>query len=895
MKKFALAIAISLVPFFLNAQWKQNEAFTGGGIINDIFSYKNNIYIAIADNGLFSSSDDGDSWTKVIIDHDWSIDCLGVHQDTLIAATSGYIFKSADGFNWIKLDYPGSFIKEIQSQEENLYVASQIGGIFKSIDNGITWEDLNDDNTNSGLESFHKANNVLYAGKYDNSGILYKSADEGQSWEQVSIGQNTAILEIGSNSKGLYLNSPSQVLFSDDQGVSWSEILNSSGSKYMDIEEDIIYISINGRIHTSTDNGGNWWSSDFDINGYNFSSLHINSENIFLGMWGGGVARTTITADEEWSVKNTGLYLDNVHQIRFLNDELYVGTEFSFVKSSSDEGASWLQEVDNYNNKGGNARHMATFKEHIYTGSGGGGILSKTEDGSWIKVSEELPGQIIDGLCANEKYLFAAISDEGIYRSEDPLSLWEKRSDGIPNAIRGLYSFGAYILVITYDGLYLSDDNGDSWADLNVDIPDRSINSIALVDSTILAATQNGGAYRSDDLGQNWTKFSGESIRYFHTNGRTIFKCSDVGNLAVSYDLGNSWERVDGNLPDNSYITALGSSNKYLYAGFGRPGKGVWQREIHEIVAPVLMTSVDESEDYIIRENEAIVFASDQKLMDKNGDPLDSASLQPYVEVKNSKEESASFNATIDTTSTVIEVNIVNPTDKEEYIIVIDSLPNQSNLRTAVFTSQPYTFAQNNAPELNHILVYGIENKVINISDGDITASFQDEESDPMEILHIINIPQNGTLSLGGLTISDNTYIFHSDLGDFTYTPDLDFIGKDTIIWNAFDGYDYSTEPSSIVLTIDAITGLSLDYNNSSSLYPNPSNGMVTVSIKNDQIGKINYSIISIDGKLLHQSAIRKGSNAFEHTCSMEDFDPGVYILKYSSKFFNRSFRVVKK
>jgi photosystem II stability/assembly factor-like uncharacterized protein len=893
MKKFALTFSSLFIPVFLIAQWAQNEAFKGGGIINDIFSYKDKIYIAIADNGLFSSSDNGDSWSKVHIDHDWSIDRLGVHEDTLIVATSGFIFKSADGINWIKLEYPGSFVKSIQSEAENLYVASGSGGIFKSIDNGRSWEHLNDDNTNIGLESFHKSNNILYVGKYDNSGTLYKSADEGQSWQQLNIGRNSAILEIGSNSKGLYINSPEQIMFSDDQGASWSEILNSGASKFMCIQEDIIYVSVNGRIHTSTDNGGNWWNSNYDINGFNFASLHVNAENIFIGMWGGGVARTTIAADEEWSIKNIGLHLDNVHQIRFLNDKLYVGTEFSFVRSSSDNGISWVQEVDNYNNKGGNARHMAVFEEGIYVGSGGSGVISKTEDGSWLSVSDELPGQIVHGLCANETFLFVAISGEGIYRTNDPIDIWEKCGDGVPDLVRELYSFGAYVFAATYNGLYISSDNGESWADLTVDFPDRSINSIALVDSTILAATQNGGAFRSDDLGQTWTKFSGESIRYLHTKGRSIFKCSDVGSLAVTYDLGDSWKRVEGNLPNDSYVTSLGSSNKFLFAGFGRPGHGIWQREIHELVAPVIMTSKDESKDLIIRENEALFFTSDQQLMDENGNPLDSAALQPYIEVKDSKQETASFDAKIDETSTVIEISIVNPTDKEAYIVVIDSIPNQSNLRTSVFTSQPYTYAKNNAPILNDILRGGVENEVINISVDEIMASYQDKEGDPIEILHIISTPENGTLSIGSLTISEDTYIYSNNLGDFTYTPDVDFIGKDTVMWNAFDGYDYSQEISSIILTVDAITGLSLETNKSPSLYPNPSSGMVIVSMINNQLGKINYSVMSVDGKLLDQSSVYKNSETFEHVYSLEDIDPGIYIIVYRSKLFNESFRVI--
>jgi photosystem II stability/assembly factor-like uncharacterized protein len=897
MKKCISVAVILIMPILLHAQWKQNESFTGGGIINDIISYKNNIFIAIADNGLYSSSDNGDSWSKVNIDHNWSIDRFVIHQDLLIAATSGFIFKTADGINWDKYEQPGSFVKEIQSDGENLYMANLIDGIFKSEDDGISWISVNDENTSNGIESFHKANNALYAGKYDDSGILYKSSDDGQIWEQIFIGENKPIFEIGSNSNGIYLNISGKILFSSDEGTSWTTIYSTaSNSKFMKIQEDVIYLNVAGRIYSSIDNGGNWLSSDFDLNGFSFSSLYINSDNIFVGMWGGGVARNSISADVEWSLKNIGLFLDNVKDIEFINDVIYVGTGFSFVKSTTDNGKSWHQESDPYNLKGGDARKMSVFNGQVYVGGGGSGISTKNKDGNWEQVSEELPGQIIDGLCANQDYLFAAVSDYGVYRSDDPADSWIKKSDGLPSGIRDLYTFGEYLFVGTYNGIYLSSDNGESWIDISRDIPDKSINSIVLLDSTIIATCQYGGAFRTKISDNSWEKISGESIGYLKLKNHTIFKSSSPGSLALSYDKGDTWELINNDLPSEAYITALGFSKDYIYAGFGRPGQGIWQRDIHELIPAEVSDNNMENEDQVIRENEPITISYDQKLMDNQGNPIDSTSLQTYIKVYNSSKEEVGFTASIDTTSKIIEVSVVVPADGESYIVQLDSMANKSNLKTAVFNSQPYTFAKNNPPVLSPILINTFENNEIIIPKNEILASFEDEENDPLSIIHITQIPNNGILTMGGDAIENNVFIDANDLVDFVYTPRQDFIGKDTIKWNAFDGFDYSDQIANITLSIDAITGLNKEKaNNMLTVFPCPSSDMVNLQIRNDEVGEYHFTMFDVNGRLMKQKTLIKLHALLNHVLNINDIPNGIYFLDCQGPNLSKTVKIIRQ
>lgn len=892
MKKCISVAAILFIPILLHAQWKQNEGLSGGSIINDIISYKNNIFIAIADNGLYSSSDNGDSWSKVNIDHNWSIDRFGIHQDTLIAATSGFIFKTADGINWDKLEAPGTFIKAIYSEGNKLYIASQVGGISKSTNNGKSWIDINDEYTAEGVADFVISNSKLYASKNDNSGILFISPDDGFTWSQVTIEEGKWILDLYSNSKGVYLNIKDKILFSNNNGSTWSNI-TTSFNPWIDqafIKDDILYVYSGGTIYTSIDNGGNWNSTQYKTYGLTASSIYVNESNIFVGFWGGGVGRNSIGIDEAWSVKNNGLFLNSIRDIEIMGDTVFVGTESSFVRTSYNQGETWAKELDQFELITGSASHLSIFRNALYVGTGGGGVRKRNqEQKEWLTVSSDLPSQIIDGLCSNNQYIFAASSDNGIYRSENPENGWEKRSDGISSGIRGLYSFDPYIFVGTWNGLFVSNNNGETWSDISSGLPDKSISGMVMIDTTIIAATQNGGVFRTHNLGAEWELISTEHFFYLTSKNQTLFKCANPGNLALSYDLGDTWELIKGDLPDITYITSLGFSSDYIFAGFGRPGQGIWQRNIHELIPAAISDDNEENEDQVIRENDPITITYDMQLMDDGGIPIDSASLQPYIKVYNSIQEEVEFSASIDTTSRIIEVSIEAPTDGETYTVQLDSMANKSNLKTA-FTSQPYTFAKNNPPVLNPILKNTFENNEILISKNEILSSFNDIEEDPFTILHITSIPKHGILTMNATVLEEDTFIDESDLSDILYSPNQDFIGNDTIKWNAFDGYDYSEEISTIVLSVEAITGLNTKVLNSFTVYPNPTNGLVNINLENDQIGILEYSISDVSGKIIHKSSFFKNSKKYNHTLSMEGFEQGIYIIRYS----NQAFRVNK-
>jgi len=882
----------------ISAQWIQNEALTGGSIINDIIRYKGSIYVAINDNGLYRSIDNGDSWSFVDVGYDWSIDRLEIHKDEILAATSGKLFKSGDGVNWTENNFEGSFVKKIQSDGENIYIATLIGGVIKSIDDGITWTNLSDGAISEGVEAFEKNGDILYASKNDNSGTLYKSTDDGINWEQITVESGKWINGIYAGNDGIYLNLTDNILFSPDNGSNWADITNGlTGHRISQLYyyNDILFANANGQVFTTIDNGANWKSSQNYISGFNCTALYVNESNIFIGMWGGGVARNTINLDQAWSIKNEGLMLTSVNDLTAINDTIFVGSGYSFVRTSFDQGVHWQQAKDKYGFRSGSANHLTIYKNTPYVGTGGGGILKPDiEQNYWKTVSDDLPGQIINGLCSNDIYIFTAVSGEGIYRSEDPENGWIQKSAGFASGIRGLYAFKNFIFAGTWSGLFMSDDAGDSWNDISGNLAGKSINSVTYVDSTIFIATQNNGMFRSSNLGIDWENISAETISHLKAYKSTVIKGSHPGNLAISDDLGNTWRTVDDNALPKNYVIGVAFTSDYMFVGFGRPGQGIWQRQLHEIFPPALSVEVKDSIELVLREEGGIVIESDQQLTTENGEKLDSLSLHSLITVYDSNSSEIEFEASIDSSSMKITIVINAPVDGQKYVVEIDSMTNESGLRSAKYTSQEYEFHKNAPPVLSKIQKIGLEKQEITISSTDFSHAFSDQENDPFEFLQIIQSPKHGLLYKGAEAIEDNTIISFNELTNLVYKPNSDFIGQDSVTWNGFDGYDFASENASVTLRIDAITGFEEESQWYLSLYPNPAHDQINSFVRSDYTGTYRFILSNINGRILKEFEIEKDMQDLEYSISLRGLRNGLYILRLEGNGLNVSHKIVK-
>jgi hypothetical protein len=80
------------------------------------------------------------------------------------------------------------------------------------------------------------------------------------------------------------------------------------------------------------------------------------------------------------------------------------------------------------------------------------------------------------------------------------------------------------------------------------------------------------------------------------------------------------------------------------------------------------------------------------------------------------------------------------------------------------------------------------------------------------------------------------------------------------------------------------------------SVYPNPTDGLIQVSLKNVSSDDTRIQIISADGKLLQNENIRFNGSSYQTvTFDLSEYIQGVYFVKVTNGVKNQTFKLVKK
>jgi photosystem II stability/assembly factor-like uncharacterized protein len=151
---------------------------------------------AVADWGIYRTSDGGNSWQKSSVDYCYSLAIDRANPSLLYAGCSGVIYKSSDGgANWGLTggSFPGTANALLLTTNAPTVVTATrtilIGtdaGIYKSLDEGEIWTASHNGLQAADVPSIAIAQsspNVIYAELLGNG--LYKSTTAGGSWTRL--------------------------------------------------------------------------------------------------------------------------------------------------------------------------------------------------------------------------------------------------------------------------------------------------------------------------------------------------------------------------------------------------------------------------------------------------------------------------------------------------------------------------------------------------------------------------------------------------------------------------------------------------------------------------------------------------------------------------------------
>ncbi|MEQ8752588.1 MAG: Ig-like domain-containing protein, partial [Coleofasciculus sp. G1-WW12-02] len=99
----------------------------------------------------------------------------------------------------------------------------------------------------------------------------------------------------------------------------------------------------------------------------------------------------------------------------------------------------------------------------------------------------------------------------------------------------------------------------------------------------------------------------------------------------------------------------------------------------------------------------------------------------------------------------------------------------------------------NDAPTLSTINKTGDEDTTISFTATDFTTVFNDAEGDSLSQINILSLPANGVLRLNDTAITPGETIAAANLDNLSFTPDANFNGTTSFIWNAADGFLFAS------------------------------------------------------------------------------------------------------
>ncbi len=403
------------------------------------------ILLASLYDGMFRSTDNGDSWNYCWVQDIQGSLAIAVSKNGDIYASSygdteydlenlyrAYIMKSVDnGVTWSYTDWCNSRVLDLITDGDQRIFAAFMKGVSYSSDGGESWTDRNP------AGRFHSVNGLAI----DSAGIMYTAAD-------------------------FYAYPEPAVYRSADNGKTWTRIYYNAKSIYMSDfaiarTGDMFYaagdLSIEGEyggIYRSIDHGLSW-------------ERVVGSEPVF--------SLSTMIDGSLFACHDDGV--DKYNESTRTWD--FMGMELAISVADKSNGI-------------------------IFTGANSSdGIMYRYVEinGKWIgeQCINGLPvTPIISLLIDSQGDVIAGTNEYGIYRTTDNGDHWQATSLSIGQvSVLYLMSNGDLYSGVNYEGVYRSFDNGITWINISEGLPVDKFRCFALDnDSNLVVGTEENGVYK---------------------------------------------------------------------------------------------------------------------------------------------------------------------------------------------------------------------------------------------------------------------------------------------------------------------------------------------------------------------------------------------------------------
>ena len=295
-----------------------------------------------------------------------------------------------------------------------------------------------------------------------------------------------------------------------------------------------------------------------------------------------------------------------VSGVVIIGDRIYISTSEDGIWYSDDDGDSWIPINDGLGHK--SVRVLSRIGTTLVAGTEDGTFRIKASEDTWTPINEgfvEQPmdmepinsarvasgadplrrqdfpsGLRVDAFTAMGNLLYIGIltgGDDGLFHSDDEGDSWTHiTTKEVTSTVEALTASGTVLYASTTGGgVFRSEDRGDSWTTVNDGLTDRTVSALlAVSEDTVFVGTWEGGIFRTTDSGNSWVEANiglmGTSVKALEVVGKTIYAGTN-NRLFYSADGGVSWQPIKiPSLPTEYTFSALSVSGGKLYIAAGR-------------------------------------------------------------------------------------------------------------------------------------------------------------------------------------------------------------------------------------------------------------------------------------------------------------------------------------
>lgn len=410
---------------------------------NSLISNEDGDFFVATEAGVYRSTDDGLSWigTNNGLTNIFVSGVYASPDQRIFAATSGGgAFRSTDnGNSWNRIINIGDGRSFVVTKPNHILHGSNRYGLFSSTDDGDTWDLVGLPVVRVSEMFAHKSGSIF--ANHVGSGNIYRSSNKGDSWHYSA---GFGVSRFATNRTGvIYAGSGGGIFQSTDIGNTWTllsdKIFGGVASLLVD-SSDVMYagaysVSLydgpaGGGLYRSTDGGSSWTHKWFyEIPPPNtVSLLATNSRgHIFAGV--GFTLHRSTDGGATWLRLPLWSYATSIAITS--GGSIYVGSAYDGLRYSTDNGDTWDQAPL----KATNIQCLFVSPDDaVYCGTQNDGVfVRRTTDTSFTPLNSGLTSQGILSLIADQAgHLYAGSYDGGVFRSTNPITSLRRNDEPIP-------------------------------------------------------------------------------------------------------------------------------------------------------------------------------------------------------------------------------------------------------------------------------------------------------------------------------------------------------------------------------------------------------------------------------------------------------------------------------